>query len=129
MDALPGSLGVEPIRGGKRGENLDEPGLRRGTKPKVGQDLRGACQEESADLRLGQTRELRPKVVRQYPTATVTALSVHGNPGGGKRLHVAMNGALGYLEPRGQLPCGHAATGLEKEENGEQAISAHRFRL
>ncbi len=48
-----------------------------------------------------------------------------GNAGSPEGLEVAVDGALGHLQPAGQRPGGHAAVGLQQEEDREEPVRTH----
>jgi hypothetical protein len=71
---------------------------------------------------------VRAPLIVEAPAAAHASQREDGYAGRAQRLHVAVNGSLRDLEPRGHLPSGLFALGLKQQERGEQAIGSHDCR-
>src|SRR5438477_3021274 len=76
-----------------------------------------------------EPREVGAVGFHQAPAAAVAALGEHRYTGAAQRIHVAMDGPLGNFQALRQFTGGDPALDLQEQQNGEQAIGAHRAEL
>jgi hypothetical protein len=81
--------------------------------------------QESAEFGFIESRDLRPPILVELPTALRAAQRVNGNSSGAERLHVAVDCAHGYLQLPGKLVTRPPAAGLQLQENREQPVRFH----
>ena len=121
-----GLLRPRPLRRRQCGEELSEGASQRNLQAEVGGGRTAAAEEEEGTgLHRRETADIGA-VARQECDAPMPApLGVDGHPGGAQRLDVAMDCALGHLQPLGQLPRAQPPMALEQEQQGEEAVGLH----
>ena len=125
---------VEPLRraacallqlGRQGGEQLQAGGGELAAEPELG----GRADEERLRLVDVEAGQLRPVPALEAVAAGRAARRHDRNAGGGERLCVALDRALGDLEPLGKLVRRQVAPRLQHEQKGHETRCAHRSRL
>jgi hypothetical protein len=89
----------------------------------------GPARKSAWDLSLVQPGQVGAVLLQQPPAAAHPALGQHRDARRAERLHIAMDRALGHLQPLRQIAGGDAAVDLEQQQNRKQSIGAHCFAL
>lgn len=93
--------------------------------PQVGQRAGHGAQEQGAGLLAVQRREVDAVAVGQGHAAPGPAGGPHRHAGGAEGVEVAVDGALGDLQPGGQVPRRQPAAGLQEQHQGDQPVGPH----
>jgi hypothetical protein len=125
VEPLPDPCRPAAELGGQGGEHLELGGGEHRAEPELGGGVGETGQQHGVGLVDGEAGQAGAVAVHEPGPAVAAGLAVHGHAGGAQRLEVPVDRPHRHLELPGQLRRRHLASGLEQQQELDEAGRTH----